>query len=201
MAHHKKERTLAIIKPDGVQRSLIGEIVTRYEKVGLKLVGLKIIVPTSAHVEKHYTLDPEWKKNVGEKTIAAYKKQGVKPPVEDPVEQGENVLATLKKYFTSGPVIAMVWEGAHAVEIIRKLTGGTEPRTSDVGSIRGDYVLDSYQMSDMDGRAVRNLVHASGSVGEADSEISLWFSNDELIDYKLVQEQILYDVNIDGVFE
>lgn len=201
MAHHKKERTLAIIKPDGVQRSLIGEIVTRYEKVGLKLVGLKIVVPTSAHVEKHYTLDPEWKKNVGEKTIAAYKKQGVKPPVEDPVKQGENVLATLKKYFTSGPVIAMVWEGAHAVEIIRKLTGGTEPRTSDVGSIRGDYVLDSYQMSDTDGRAVRNLVHASGSVGEADSEISLWFSDDELIDYKLVQEQILYDVNIDGVFE
>ena len=138
MKHHKKERTLAIIKPDGVQRSLIGEIVKRYEKVGLKLVGLKIIVPTSAHVEKHYTLDPEWKKNVGEKTIAAYKKQGVKPPVEDPVEQGENVLAALKKYFTSGPVIAMVWEGAHAVEIIRKLTGGTEPRTSDVGYIRGD---------------------------------------------------------------
>lgn len=201
MKHHKKERTLAIIKPDGVQRSLIGEIVKRYEKVGLKLVGLKIIVPTGAHVEKHYTLDPEWKKNVGEKTIAAYKKQGVKPPVEDPVEQGENVLAALKKYFTSGPVIAMVWEGAHAVEIIRKLTGGTEPRTSDVGSIRGDYVLDSYQMSDMDGRAVRNLVHASGSIEEADSEISLWFSDDELIDYKLVQEQILYDVNIDGVFE
>jgi len=95
----------------------------------------------------------------------------------------------------------MVWEGAHAVEIIRKLTGGTEPLTSDVGTIRGDFVLDSYQISDTDKRAIRNLLHASGSVEEADKEIKHWFKDEELIDYRLVQESILYDVNLDGILE
>jgi len=102
---------------------------------------------------------------------------------------------------TSGPVIPMVWQGAHAVEVVRKITGGTEPRTSDVGTVRGDFVLDSYMMSDTDGRAVRNLIHGSGAVDEANKEIDLWFKNEELVDYKLVQEQILYDVNMDGILE
>ena len=101
----------------------------------------------------------------------------------------------------SGPIIAMVWQGAHAVKIVRKITGGTEPLTSDVGTIRGDFVLDSYQLSDMDGRAVRNLIHTSGSVDEAEKEISLWFQPEEIINYRLVQEQILYDVNLDGILE
>ena len=95
----------------------------------------------------------------------------------------------------------MVWQGAHAVELVRKVTGGTEPLTSDVGTIRGDFVLDSYQISDTDGRAVRNLIHASGSVEEAKKEIKHWFSDDELIDYRLVQEKILYDVDLDGILE
>jgi nucleoside-diphosphate kinase len=95
----------------------------------------------------------------------------------------------------------MVWQGAHAVAIVRKITGGTEPLTSGVGTIRGDFVLDSYQMSDGDGRAVRNVIHASGSVKEAQDEIAHWFKKGEVIDYKLVQEQILYDVNLDGIFD
>ena len=102
---------------------------------------------------------------------------------------------------TSGPVIFMIWQGAHAVKIIRKITGSTEPLTSDVGTIRGDFVLDSYQMSDADNRSVRNLVHASGSPAEAEKEIAHWFSKGELIDYRLVAEQILYDVNLDGILE
>lgn len=102
---------------------------------------------------------------------------------------------------TSGPVIAMIWEGVHAVKIVRKLVGGTEPFTSDVGTIRGDYVIDSYQLSDQDGRSVRNLVHASGSVEEVENEIKHWFKPEEIIDYRLVQEQILYDVNLDGLLE
>lgn len=201
MEHAKKERTLVIIKPDGVQRTLIGEIIKRYERVGLKLVGLKIVVPTKDHVEKHYTIDPNWKKNVGEKAISAYEKKGIKPPSNDPLELGEKVLNSLVTYMTSGPVIPMVWEGAHAVEVVRKITGGTEPRTSDVGTIRGDFVLDSYMMADTDGRAVRNLIHGSGSVEEANAEIKHWFNDKELIDYRLVQEQILYDVNLDGILE
>jgi len=98
-------------------------------------------------------------------------------------------------------VVAMVWQGIHSVEIVRKLTGGTEPRTSDVGTIRGDFVFDSYKVGDTDGRAVRNLVHASGSVEEAVVEIAHWFTNNDLNDYRLVQEQILYDVNLDGILE
>ena len=119
----------------------------------------------------------------------------------DPLVLGDKVIDALQKYMTGGPVIAMVWQGAHAVKIVRKVTGGTEPLTSDVGTIRGDFVLDSYQMADTDGRAVRNLIHASGSVDEAGSEIKHWFKKDELINYRLVQEQILYDVNLDGLLE
>jgi len=199
--HPSKERTLVIIKPDGVQRTLVGEIIGRYERTGLKLVGIKMLVPTQEMVEKHYTLDPKWKQVVGEKAIASYKKKGQTPPSDDPIAVGDTVVERLKTYMVSSPVVAMVWQGAHSVEVIRKITGGTEPRSSDVGTIRGDFVLDSYQMADSDNRAIRNLIHASGSVEEANNEIDLWFTSSELVDYRLVQEQILYDVNMDGLLE
>jgi nucleoside-diphosphate kinase len=199
--HPKKERTFVAVKPDGIQRSLIGEIIQRLEKVGLKLVAMKMLVPETDHVEKFYTLDPEWRRVTGEKTIAGYKSKGMEPPISDPFKFTEIILQNLKKYMTSGPVIAMVWEGAHAAKIVRKLVGGTEPLVSDVGSIRGDYVLDSYQMSDTDNRSIRNLVHASGSPKEAEMEIAHWFTPEEIISYRLVQEEILYDVNLDGILE
>jgi nucleoside-diphosphate kinase len=195
------ERTFVIIKPDGVQRSLIGEVIQRFERVGLKLVGMKFTVPVAEVVEKHYTLDPEWKRKVGEKAIESYKKKGETPPEDDPQKVGDIVLDALKKYMTSGPVVMMVWQGAHSVELVRKLVGGTEPRSSDVGTIRGDFVLDSYSIADSDGRAVRNLIHASGEIEEADQEIALWFSEEDLVNYRLVQEGILYDVNLDGILE
>ena len=201
MAHPKTERTLVIVKPDGVQRSLIGEIIQRYEKVGLKIVAMKMLVPSEEKVEQHYTLDPEWRRGNGEKTIRGYKEKGLTPPTEDPFEASANTLKSLKKYMSSGPAIFLVLEGAHAVKIVRKITGGTEPLTSDVGTIRGDYVLDSYQMSDVDGRAVRNLVHASGSVAEADAEIKHWFSPEEVVQYRLLNEAILYDLNLDGILK
>ena len=199
--HPKKERTLVVVKPDGIQRSLVGEIIKRYERAGLKFVAMKFFVPTAEIVEQHYLLDPNWKVSVGEKAIASYEKKGETPPSNDPEEVGSRVLEGLKKYMTCGPVFAMVLEGGHSVEVVRKITGGTEPRSTDVGTIRGDFVLDSYQMADTDNRAVRNLIHASGSVEEAENEINLWFTKDELIDYKTIQEKILYDVNIDGVLE
>jgi nucleoside-diphosphate kinase len=201
MAHLKEEKTLVVIKPDGIQRSLIGEIIKRYERMGLKLVGIKILVPTEDFIETHYTLDPEWRRLTGEKRIKAAKEKGEKLFSEDPLEITRVVLDKLKKYMTSGPVISMVWQGAHAVEVVRKITGGTEPRTSDVGTIRGDFVLDSYIMADIDGRSVRNLIHASGSVSEAEKEIRHWFKDEEIINYRLVGEQILYDVNLDGILE
>lgn len=199
--HPSKEKTLIMIKPDGIQRTLIGEIIKRYERMGLKMVAIKMLIPTEEHIEQHYTLDPQWRTVTGEKTIASYKKKGLTPPSEDPLEITAKILANLKKYMTSGPLVAMVWQGAHAVEIVRKVTGGTEPLTSDVGSIRGDFVLDSYSMSDADNRAVRNLIHASGSVEEANMEIKHWFKDEEIVNYKLIQEQMLYDVNLDGILE
>src|SRR3990167_1749708 len=138
--HPKFERTLAVVKPDGVQRSLVGEIIKRFEQVGLKLAAMKMLVPTPEQIEKHYTLDPEWRRVTGEKTIKGYLSKGLKPPSEDPLEITAKILANLKKYLASGPVVAMVLQGAHAVQIVRKLVGGTEPLTSDVGSIRGDFV-------------------------------------------------------------
>jgi len=197
----KKERTFVMVKPDGVQRSLIGEIIKRFERVGLKLVSIKMILPTEDLAKKHYTLDPEWLRKVGEKTIAGYHKKGIQPPSENPLDIGNRVLEGLSKYLASGPVVAMVWQGAHAVGIVRKLVGGTEPLTSDVGTIRGDLVLDSYQLGDTDGRAVRNLIHASGSVEEAQNEINLWLRKEDIIEYRLVQEAILYDVDLNGILE
>lgn len=197
--HPKHERTFVAIKPDGVQRGLVGEVVKRFEQVGLKLVAMKMLIPSEQHVVEHYTLDPNWRRATGEKTIASYKAKGLTPPTEDPLEVTEKLLKTLAAYMTSGPVVAMVWQGAHAQKIVKKLVGGTEPLTSDVGTIRGDYVLDSYAMSDTDERAVRNVLHCSGSVAEAEMEIAHWFKPEEITNYKLVQEGILYDVHLSGI--
>ncbi|MFA5871504.1 MAG: nucleoside-diphosphate kinase [Parcubacteria group bacterium] len=196
-----KERTFVIIKPDGVQRSLIGEIIKRFERTGLKLVGLKMFIPSAGKVREHYTLDPKWLENVGVKSIEAYDKKGLEPPTRDPMAIGNQVLDRLEKYLTAGPVIGMIWQGNQAVGIVRKVMGGTEPLTSDVGTIRGDLTVDSYSMADVDDRAVRNLLHASGSVEEAEMEIKHWFSEDEILNYRLIQESILYDVNLDGILE
>jgi nucleoside-diphosphate kinase len=199
--HPSKERTLVLLKPDAIQRALIGEIVQRYERLGLKLVGLKMVVPTASQVEGHYTLDPNWRRVTGEKTIKAYRDRNLPPPSEDPLEITAKILKNLVKYLTAGPVVAMVWQGAHAVELVRKITGGTEPRTSPVGTIRGDFVPDSYVMSDTDDRAVRNLIHASGSVAEANMEIPHWFDKKELVDYKVKHEDILYAKELEGILE
>ena len=201
MPHPKQERTLVIIKPDGIQRTLVGELIRRYERTGLKLVALKMLVPNPDMVEKHYLLDPEWRRITGEKTIESYRKKGKTPPSEDPLAVTAIILKNLKTYMSSGPVIAMVWEGMHAIGIVRKITGGTEPLTSDVGTIRGDFTIDSYEVSDIDGRSIRNLIHASGNAHDAEKEIALWFAKDEVIAYRLVQEEILYDVNVDGKTE
>jgi len=197
--HPKHERTLVIIKPDGIQRGLVGEVIGRFERVGLKLVAMKMMMATPELVEKHYTLDPAWRRVTGEKTIKSYESKGIKPPSNDPLEITAKILKNLVVYMTAGPIVAFVLEGAHSVQIVRKLVGSTEPLSSGVGTIRGDFVLDSYQMSDGDARAVRNVVHASGSVKEASDEIAHWFKSAELMNYKTVHEKILYDVALDDI--
>lgn len=202
MTQATKERTLVIIKPDGVQRSLIGEIIKRYEQVGLKLVGLKFVLPTPELARAHYSVGgEEWLTAVGAKALVAYAKKGEAAPFATARECGLAVLERNTKYLSAGPVVVMVWQGNQAVPLVRKLTGGTEPLTSDIGTIRGDFTLDSYTLADSGGRSVRNLIHASGTTEEAVKEIAIWFKEEELINYRLIAEEILYDVNLDGIKE
>ena len=189
-----------IVKPDAVQRALIGEIVQRFERVGLKIAAMKMMAADSVLVEKHYTLDPEWKRKVGEKTLKE-KSQAGEINEEEAIKVGNKILENLKRFMTAGPVVAMVLEGVHAVPLTRKLVGGTEPFSSDVGTIRGDYVLDSYTLADNASRAIRNAVHASSSDEEAKKEVALWFDSKDLLTYKTAHEHILYDVNFDNVPE
>ncbi|HRH33367.1 MAG TPA: nucleoside-diphosphate kinase [bacterium] len=200
MSHSIDERTLVIIKPDGVQRSLIGEIIGRFERVGLKLVGMKFLKPTEKMaIDHYYKVGGEaWLEAVGAKARAAYEKKGQESPFATNRENGEAVMNANARYMSAGPVVAMVWQGSNAVPLVRKLTGGTEPLTSDVGTIRGDFTLDSYGAADTDSRSIRNLMHASGTVEEANQEIEMWFQPEELQSYKLVQEHILYDIDFDG---
>lgn len=198
-----KEKTLIIVKPDGVQRSLVGEIMGRYEKVGLKLVAIKMLIPTEEFATKHYyeVGGDEWIENVGKKARAAYEKKGLKSPYKNNKENGWAVLKANAKYLSAGPVVCMVWEGYQAVELSRKITGITNPLGADVGTIRGDLTLDSYPLADIDQRAIRNLLHASGNAEEAEKEIKIWFSDKEILEYEHLLEKILYDVNFDGAKE
>ncbi len=203
MPEFKNEKTLVIIKPDGVQRSLVGEIIRRYEQVGLKLVAIKIVVPTEQMAEDHYYKigGEEWLEAVGAKARAAYEKKGQQSPYATNRENGVAVMKANAKYLSAGPVVAMIWQGAHAVELVRKLTGFTEPLTAPVGTIRGDFALDSFAAADTDSRSIRNLIHASGTVDEANQEMEMWFKPEDIQNYRLIQEQIIYDVNIDGILE
>ena len=117
------------------------------------------------------------------------------------MDNGKAIMEANAKYLSSGPVVAMLWQGNQAVALVRKITGGTEPLSSDVGTIRGDLTLDTYQMSDLDQRSIRNLIHASGNTEEAEKEIPIWFKKEEIVSYTHLQEKILYDVNMDGILE
>ncbi len=199
----KRERTLVIVKPDGIQRSLVGEIIGRYERTGLKLVAMKMMTPTEDFAVKHYydVGGDEWLEAVGAKARAAYEQKGMQSPYPTNKDNGWAVLKSNAKYLSSGPVVCMVWEGNQACALVRKITGSTEPLSSDVGTIRGDFTLDSYQLADIDRRSVRNLIHASGNPEESAKEIPIWFKDDELQNYMSIQERILYDVDLNGIQE
>lgn len=198
--HPKKERTFVIIKPDGIQRSLIGEIVKRFERVGLKIVGLKFGMLDKEKIWKHYDKDDAWFIKKGTNILNDRKNSGLSVDKE-PIEYGKDIIRALEKFMTACPVVSMVLEGNEAVAVVKKIVGETEPKTSDVGTIRGDLTIDSYNISAIDDRAVRNLIHCSDEVENAKKEIALWFDQKELFDYRLVSEAILYDVNLDGMME
>jgi nucleoside-diphosphate kinase len=196
----KKERTFVIVKPDGVQRSLIGEIIKRIERTGLKLVALKMAIPTEDQCWIHYNKDDVWFESKGAKILENRQKTGL-PVEKTAIEYGKDIIKALVKFMTCGPVVMMIWEGNEAVGVVKKLVGSTEPATSDVGTIRGDLTLDSYDLAGADDRAVRNLVHCTDNPAESQREIDIWFKPEEIINYRLLAEEILYDVNLDGILE
>jgi len=200
MINPKKERTLVILKPDAVQRGLIGEIIKRIERTGLKLVALKIANASEDQLWQHYNKDDEWFLKKGTRTIEERKAAGM-PVDKEAIEYGKDIIRALVKFMSCGPIVPMIWEGNQAVGIVKKIAGSTEPLTSDGGTIRGDYTLDSYELASLDERAVRNLIHCSDPVEDAVREIPIWFSEEEIMKYRLIAEQILYDVNLDGINE
>src|SRR3989344_1566895 len=186
------ERSLVLLKPDTVQRGLIGEIIARFEKKGLKITALKMVWPTKEMAARHYDLPESAMRQLGERTLATYAEKGQKHWTNDPMEIARDIMKKLAKYLSTGPVVAMVVEGVHAVAHIRKIRVATNPLAADMGTITADYTVDSYFISDLQERAIRNLVHASGNVEEAETEIKLWFKEGEIYDYDLAIEKILY---------
>ncbi len=198
----KEEKTLVLIKPDGVQRALAGEILSRFERVGLKIVALKFVLATPDQAYRHYVKNEAEIEALGKRSIEGKKKSGIEV-TEDPKSLGKKIIDRLVAFLSAGPVVAIVLEGNHSVAITRKLIGSTEPLQSDVGTIRGDYTVDSYSLADYggEGRAVRNLVHASANPEEAEYEIKVWFEPKEIVNYRNSFDAILYDVNLDGILE
>ena len=166
MSKNLIQRTLILFKPDAVQRGIVGEILTRFERVGLKIVGTKMIFPNKEHYHKHY--------------------EGIGKMV---TRRGEKAFDMALDFMTQGPVIAMVFEGVEAVELVRKLVGGTEPKSALPGTIRGDYSHMSFGYADEHNVGIPNLIHASGSIEEAKQEIEHWFSNYEIYDYSSPREK------------
>lgn len=161
------ERTLVLLKPDAVQRCFAGEIISRFEKAGLKIVGMKMQLAGAEFAKKHYTEDITRRR-------------------------GEHVRNHLVEFLQEGPVVAMVLEGVNAVENVRKLVGSTEPKTAQPGTIRGDYAHVSYAYADEKQMVVRNLIHASSDLKDAEYEVNLWFSPDEIHGYKTVHDMHLF---------
>lgn len=195
-----QERTLVILKPDTVQRSLVGEVMKRFERTGLKFVAMKMMVPQKEALLVHYNKDEEWFLRKGNRIIEDLKSQGL-PVTREPMEYGKGIIDTIIDYMTAAPVIVMVLEGNQAVAVVTKLVGITEPSSSDVGTIRGDYTVDSYGHSSYENRAVRNLIHCSESPAEAEREIAVWFTPEEVMNYVTAQERIMYDIDLDGTTE
>ncbi len=198
--HPKKEKTFVAIKPDGIHRSLAGEIIGRIERTGLKLIGMKMVQASEAQLLEHYGKDDEWYLKKGT-AIVANRTQAGKPIEKEPIEYGKDIINALVEFMTASPIIVIAFEGNQAVGIVKKIVGSTEPLSSDVGTIRGDFTLDSYDLANFDERAVRNLIHCSDHPDEAKREITIWFRPEELHTYIHINERMLYDVNLDGLSE
>jgi nucleoside-diphosphate kinase len=195
--HPREELTFLMVKPDGVCRGLTGEIIKRVERAGLKLVGLKMFTPSEKLVDDHYPKDEAWITRLGQKTLVTYEKYGYDAKSELGTDQAEKIGPMVREwlisFMISGPVVVMAIKGAHAVDMVRKIAGPTMPSDADMGTIRGDYSVDSAAAANRDKRAVFNLVHASETQDEAEHEISHWFGKGEkLNDYERSDEMVMF---------
>lgn len=188
MIHPKEEKTFLMVKPDGVRKGLIGEIIKRLEQRDLKIVALEMFQATKAQVDGHYPKDEKWIRRLGEKTLATYEKYGYDPKKElgttDLMKIGKNVRGWLIDFMVSAPMVRMVVQGVHAVDMVRKIVGPTLPYLADMGTIRGDFSADSPALANKEKRAVANLVHASETAEEAAHEIKFWFKDQAVFTYK-----------------
>lgn len=193
----KKQRTFAMIKPDGVMRGLTGEIIRRVELSGLKIVSLKMIRATREQIIAHYPMsDQAWVDRLGEKGLSTFEGLKLNPKeflgTDNKSEIGQNVAKALIDYMTSGPVVPMIIEGIQAVDMVRKLAGHTLPFKAEMGTIRGDFSIDSPAIANVEGRAIHNLFHASENTDEAANEMALWFSEAETFGYIRTGEDVMY---------
>ena len=188
------ERSLVLMKPDAIRRGIVGEILTRFERMGLKVVGAKLINIDKEMGAMHYNHDEKWAEKVGNINLNECEEFGVDPieafGTDDPIEIGKKVDEWNSEFLSMGPVFAMVLEGVHAVQRIRDHVGKTFSLISPPGTIRGDYGLDSSLAGMRRQRTSYNMIHASGSVEEAKQEIELWFDDTELLDYKRTHEDL-----------
>jgi nucleoside-diphosphate kinase len=186
------ERSLILIKPDGVQRALVGEIISRFERVGLKMVGMKLVHSDTSAALDHYLKDDDWFRMVGQRTIDDAKAMGNTLSSEDALTVGKQIQQGLVEFISMSPLVAIVLEGHAAIAIVRKLVGSTYPLEAPPGTIRGDFSFDSAALAGGQKRSVQNLIHASGAVDEAEREIKIWFNDEELHDWRRVDEAIIY---------
>jgi nucleoside-diphosphate kinase len=185
------EQTLVLLKPDAVQRGIIGEIITRFERCGLKIIAMKMVYPDKELAGAHYADDEAWLVSVGEKTLSSYAKKGLPLP-RTALEHGKLVRQQLISFITMSPIVALVLEGANAVAHVRKVVGTTAPSDAPAGTIRGDYSFETYQLADLLGRPIQNLIHASGAADEAKREIAIWFKPEELHAWQRVEDVLFY---------
>lgn len=189
-----KERSLLLIKPDVLQRQIVGEILTRFERKGFKMIAMKMLNATEEQVGEHYEDREEYLIEVGEKAKKGAKARGEDISNWDSLERGKMIRQRNIEYLTCGPIVAMVLEGYGVISGVRKLLGNTSPASGDVGTIRDDYSLDTYQLADIVARSTRTMLHASDSVESAERELAIWFEEDELCDnYETAVEKIFYD--------
>ncbi len=193
----KFERTFCMIKPDGVKRGLIGDIICRLERAGLKVVALKMLTATEEQVRQHYPMSDEaWVNRLGEKSLSAFDDLDTDAKTllgtEDKAAIGTSVAESLISFMTSGPVVCLVVEGIQAVNMVRKLAGNTLPFKAEMGTIRGDYSVDSPSVANAESRSIHNLFHASENQEEAANEIALWFGDETIHGYDLGSEAIMY---------